>query len=206
MKLKIVCTLLLLLASCQPSTTSKIPYQYLNSRDNSLPPLYRAKVPDHWMAIPVSDNYIDTTKPIAQWEIKENDQTILVTVHNFPGEEQKKVPLLSQVDRWKHQFSSLEEDCVDIQRQAFSGFYGYSICAQGVCKGIDQCTLGWALRLGQNHTHNLLYSVNYPTYLQLTADVTIKAVGPKNLVHNYKSEIEQFAKSFELIDPIQQDL
>lgn len=210
--------LLFLLTSChsqeevKPSTL----YQNINGRDiGKAPyikePLYRVKVPTNWIRKDLTEEFsnLDTTLPNVEFLIQEDEHVIRIVVHNFPRKTENSIPPKDQILRWKNQFSSIEPNQMLVIPQAFSGFSGQYMEATGMMNEKMVTLYGWALELSKIHFSSLMVKNKFKHQemkedhvTQLTADVTIKAVGSPLLMKKYKKEIYDFAHSFELIDEI----
>lgn len=69
--------------------------------------------------------------------------------------------------------------------------------------------LGWAMQLAPQHLQFLQTPRNEAEasrYRQMRASITIKAVGPQDLMDYHRKTIVAFAKSFELIDELPSQL
>lgn len=166
-------------------------------------PIYRIRAPTDWQRSNIKESVADTKKPIAEWVISEDGEIITITIHNFPD----RIPPAWQVNRWKKQFDLLEEEDFHISRVAYGGFSGLALEAVGLQKGKKVSLLGWTMQLAAEHIRNLSYSDIKPSKKkQMLSDYTIKAIGSPLLVEKYKSSLEAFAKSFELIEEVPEAL
>lgn len=172
------------------------------------PIIYRVKVPKNWtQQNPSADvSIVDTTKSITEFYITEEKEKIRIAIHNFPSDSMdQRIPPQAQLSRWKKQFQSLDHTSVSVKPQAFGGYSGLLLEATGHLQGIKTSILGWSLQLAPEHYRALSYAIP-PTlidrYRQMRGDVTIKAVGPQQLMAKYRDEIISFARSFQLIDDI----
>lgn len=183
---------------------SLIYHEILGRKTNQFsekPWLYRIKAPASWThVIPAaSESLIDTTKFLSEFLIHEDESMIRITIHNFPSEKiESRIPPLAQIARWKQQFSSLDPTS-EVSPQSFSGFVGLFFEGTGIINHEPTTMMGWSMQLDPTHYRTLSQPNYHP---QLRADVTIKAVGPKNLMAKHYSAIYAFAKSFELIEEI----
>lgn len=194
-------TLLCLCAGCdsfRESSTVSYQWQTINSRDSGQPlerePLYRVKVPTHWIRHnPASTESItDTTKPLCEFYLEEEEQYFHLTVHNFPNQ---RIPPMAQVSRWRQQFQDLDSTQTFISNVSHSGFVGVLLEAEGILKGKPTQLLAWSMQLAPEYTQKL-------DHTQKKADYTIKVVGAPDLIHQQKEAILLFANSFELIDEL----
>lgn len=129
----------------------------------------------------------------------DNTNTIRLTIHNFPYTSlNQRVPLEAQLNRWKQQFELL--DSASVTQQSFAGFMGFHLYAEGVIKEENTCVSAWTLQLGPEHQKSL--AKNTERNMQIRSDVTIKAIGSKELMERKQSEIYALARSFELLDPL----
>lgn len=172
------------------------------------PLIYRVKVPTLWnVQTPGADvSLFDTTKPISEFYITEGQEKIRITIHNFPADSiEKRIPPMAQINRWKRQFKSIDPNTESIKAQSFGGYYGWLFEATGLLEGSKSTMMGWTLQLASEHFRSLQRSTSRALeerYRQMRGDVTIKAVGPENLIKKHRDDIIQFARSFQLIDDI----
>jgi hypothetical protein len=172
----------------------------------SPPPIYRAKVPKDWISAPQREgSLIDTTLPIAEFYVREGDQQIRLTVHNFPADTlDQRVAPLSQIMRWKRQFDEFDSSSLSICPEAHGGFAGFAFECTGTLKHQPTTILGWSMQLDPEHFQSLKDGSNHQR--QMRADYTIKAVGPPSLITQHRHDLLTFANSFELIQEIPHDL
>lgn len=212
-------TITLLLYSCaDQSPTNLIPMQEIKGRDyhGKRFNVYRARMPLNWIrrdSLP-DESLQDTKKAITEFLIlnyddSENIQHIRITIHNFPSEKiEQRIPPAAQISRWQRQFEFIRPEESAINPQAFSGYSGLKFKAVGKIKEDpteESMMLGWTLQLDKEHYRML----SHPTtpaennlYREMRADVTIKVTGPKELMEAHEEEINDFARSFELIKEI----
>lgn len=151
--------------------------------------LYRIKIPETWTMEEGEIPLTDTRLPICTLS-KDN---IRITIHNFPVENlEERIPPSAQVSRWAKQLGP-EAETATIP-QSFNGYKG--ILFEGKH---ENATLAWSLQLGQEHFQNLFHP-RFPK--QMRADITIKAIGPKEVMEANRKEIVKIARSFELIEEI----
>lgn len=180
------------------------------ARDEGIPDIkpivYRIKVPKIWIQQNPSSNesIADTTKAITEFFIHEGPAKIRIAIHNFPSNKlEQRIPPIAQISRWKKQFQSLNEASISIKPQAFGGYSGLLFEATGQMQGAQTSILGWVLQLTPEHYRNLSLPVHQSIaqrHRQMRGDVTIKAVGPADLMAKYRENIMAFARSFQLID------
>ncbi len=157
-------------------------------------PVYRAKVPCGWKRIETDGSLMDTKIPNIAFEIEEG---LKVTVHTFPSASlETRIPPFAQVERWKRQLSG---DVKTLSKQiAHGGFAGIALEAPTL--------LAWSMQLDTEHYQTLAFLANSDAekehYKQMSADYTIKATGPEELIEKHKEELFLFANSFELIQEI----
>lgn len=181
---------LLLLTACdtpQRSIRSDTKEEKINGRDGIA--TYQVEVPSSWHRMestPLSA-LNDTTKAISEYQIEVKGEIIRITLHNFPDQ---RIPPEAQVARWKSQIEgTFSESAV-----SHDGFIG--ICL--VTTGPSVKMLAWAMQMAPEHYQ----SISSPTFKQMRADYTIKAVGPVGLINRHQEEIRSFANSFRLIREI----
>lgn len=175
---------LIFLASCGKLEEPKQTYELIPGRDQQN--TYRVRVPADWVLKKAEGSLVDTTLPLCEFWAADS---IRITIHNFPG---LKVPPEAQISRWKRQFDQLSD--IQVVSQAFSGFVGLKSEASGTMQGKDVKLLGWSLQIAPEFASSVKG--------QSGADVTIKIVGPSELVDLHYKELERFARSFELIEDL----
>lgn len=162
-----------------------------------LRPVYQAAIPDTWKRVEIEGN-LDTTHPNAAFLIEEE---VRINVHTFPSSNlAARISPEAQLARWKNQFP--EKAKMHWEPISAGGFFGYYFEA----KTEQKATLGWAMQLDLDHYQALSFLASTEEerehYSQISADYTIKATGPANLLEKHKKAILTFAKSFELIQEI----
>ena len=171
--------------------------------------IYRVKIPQAWVVQkpPADQSIADTTLAIVEFFINDDSEKIRIAIHNFPTNHMdQRIPPIVQINRWKQQFQALDQSSTKIEPQAFGGYFGLLFDASGQMKGAKTSILGWSLQLAPEH-YRALSSHRLPAtlekkYKQMRSDVTIKAVGPYELMDKNREEIISFARSFQLIDEI----
>jgi len=171
-------------------------------------PIYRMKMPDGWEHQQPTGSLTDTTKALAEFFLRTPTGTIRLTFHNFPYERpEQDIPPVAQVTRWKRQFEHLDPSSTD--PKSFSGFIGFSFEGSGKLSGENKMMLGWAMQLAPQHVQFLQTPRNHveaSRFRQMRASITIKAVGPQELMAAHRKAIIAFAESFELIDELPSQL
>lgn len=198
-----------LLCSCSDNNQKTlIPMQEIKGRDynGSRFGVYRARVPPAWIrkdSLP-EESLIETTKPIGEFLISNNHEIIRITIHNFQTDNlDQRIPPAAQIARWQRQFEVLIAEESSILPQAFSGYSGLKFKGVGILNKNDSMVLGWSLQLNKEHYRTLSQSSeDKPLFREMRADITIKAVGPKEFMEANEEEIVRFARSFELIQEI----
>ncbi len=192
--------LILVLMGCQ-ATPQADPWQTIDGRDEGNAgivryPVYRARVPQHWQRIdpPVSASNADSTLPICTFELPD----LRIVIHNFPVNSiEQRIPPGAQVARWQQQTG---KPAAVIEPVAHGGFAGFLFEAEG--GGV----VGWAMQLAPEHFHALANLSATPAertfFRQMQADYTIKVTGSPDAIAAARPEIDQFARSFELIQAI----
>lgn len=202
--LLLVALLIALLAGCAEAPNESRPgWQEIAGRDERLA-LYRARVPSGWhRSDPAADDpLLDTTKPLCEFMIKDENEQIIITIHNFPtATMEERVPPTAQAARWKRQFSTLDPLTESLQPQSFGGFAGLVFYGEGTIKGAPQAVLAWAMQMPPEHFLEF-QSNDKRSNRQMRADYTIKAVGDPTLLSFHRDAITAFARSFELIEEI----
>lgn len=193
--------LLITLVSCSTSPKEDIVLHSICGRDAAHTLIYRIKAPAAWEHHPPSsdESLTDTTKALCEFMI---DKQIRITIHNFPSESlEKRIPPEAQISRWRRQFSFLDPNATVISLQAYSGFKGLLFEGSGMLNGSKQTMMGWSMQLAPVH-YRALTHLNLLNLDQLRSDITIKAVGPSEIMEQYRDQIIRFARSFELIEAI----
>lgn len=204
--------LALTFCSCSESGPSKrdLPMQIIKGRDHQGTRLdvYRVRVPASWIrkdTLP-EESLIDTTKSICEFMISKGTSFIRITIHNFPSDTMdQRIPPAAQIARWERQFDLLISSESSTIPQAFNGFVGLKFKGVGTLNQKEVIVLGWSVQLSKEHYRTLTYPktpLESTLFSQMRADVTIKAVGPKELMEDKEIEIHEFARSFELIAEI----
>ena len=197
--------LLLLVTACRKCPDRVPPFtRYpIQGREEVLPsgkvlrrPLYSAKMPASWKALPSARSLKDTTKPNATFEIT---PTLHLTVHSFPTNElAERIPPSFQVERWKNQ-DSQKAYIESVHQGGFTGL-----------KFETPSTLAWSFQLdpelyqtlailGRSHEENAYYK-------QMRSDFTIKVSGDSEELALHREEITFFAQSLELFQAIPANL
>lgn len=167
--------------------------------------IYRAKAPSDWQRHTPSDaeSRIDTTKPIDEFSIDDGKEHIRIVIHNFPTNRiEDRIPPNAQVTRWKRQFDQINPADIVTVLQAHGGFAGLFFYGVGLIKSKPHAVLAWSMQLAPEHYRTLNQQDYEPYYRQRSADFTIKATGSPDAINRHKSEIIDFANSFELIHEI----
>jgi hypothetical protein len=207
--------LLIFLAACSSESPLQSPsffWQEISGRDDAKnparDPIYRAKAHVDWIRrdpLP-KESICDTTKPLCEFLIKEGEEIIRITIHNFPTSRiEERIPPNAQIARWKRQLEQQNPTDADVIPQAYSGYAGLLFIGEGALQGKPVKMLGWSMQLAQEH-YQTLSSSRTPDeerlHRQMRADFTIKALGPKHLMEKHQHDITAFAHSFELIQEI----
>lgn len=178
--------------------------------DTSLdrPIIYQLKLPPHWIYKPIENQSLtDTTLPIAEFYIRENEESIRITLHNFPTDQmEKRIPPVAQLNRWKGQFEKLDQPSLIVKNQSFGGYQGLYFEALGEMKNASTRVIGWSMQLAPEHFRmlsRLTPKIIEKRHHQMRGDITIKAVGPNELMKKNKIALTSFARSFKLIDEIE---
>lgn len=186
-----------MLTSCDsPSAPINSNYAYICGRNPADHPFYRVNVPAEWKQKDLRHlkDKSDTTLPVCEFMI----DTIRITVHTFPSENQNdRIPTFAQIERWKKQFKPL--DSFSTTPQAFSGYSGIFFEGTGLLNNEIRTMMGWSMQLANDH-YRLLSNP------QQKADFTIKAVGAVEDMKSRRKEIIAFARSFELVEEIPEQL
>lgn len=170
-------------------------------------PVYTMQVPTSWKTLESpGDNLTDTKKPLVTFIFTENNQTFTITVHNFPFQDiDDQIPPLAQVERWKKQFENLDTRESELKPVAFGGYSGQFFKGVGIFKGEKMEMLAWSLQLPPEHYRALSHpqtTVDKVVFEQMRADVSIKVIGPVDIVSKHRGDIDQFVNSFHMIQAI----
>jgi hypothetical protein len=200
---------LALLSGCGPADQQEqADWQPLYCRDDGNPamrqPLYRAKVPLAWKRKEQEGSVVDTSVPICQFDIGTQDSQVQLTVHSFlVAQVEQRIPPAVQIARWKRQFDLLDPYFTSVELRSQGGFTGFSLSAQGIIKGEEKGVIAYSMQLAPMYFFALQAMPNATfKQKQMAADYTIKAIGPIAAITRYKSDIELFANSFELIEEL----
>lgn len=207
--LRTICIALFLCTCCckNSSSSSLSNWQIISGRNDSLSlqrnPVYRALVPLNWIRKdpPLNESITDTTKPICEFFIEENNQTIRLTIHSFPITENiSRIPPQAQISRWKKQFTELDPLNYQIQGESHGGFAGLFFEGEGFIKEAKIKMMAWSMCLAECYNRQLSQeiTINNPK----RADYTLKATGPPEIMNKYRSDLIAFSQSFELIDEL----
>lgn len=168
-------------------------------------PVYRAKIPPHWIRSPPlpTDSLIDTTKPIDEFSILGGNDKVRITIHNFPSETiESRTSPNAQVSRWKRQFTQLNPSETFVIPQARGGFVGLFFSGTGTLQEAPYAVLGWSMQMAPEHYRILGQPDATALHRQMRSDYTIKAMGTPSLINTNRGDIESFANSFELIEEV----
>lgn len=187
------------------NNTNNYIWQDVPNRDNGNKirfATYRIKIPSDWkVQLPLDNESIqDTTLPNATFFLSEE---VIMTIHTFPSNSIKeRIPVGSQIARWKKQFTTIEPLSVFSSFETRGGFAGIFFEASGTHSKYDKTmsVLAWSMQLDSRHYHTL-ESLNK----NIQADYTIKTIGPKHIIEQYKEELIMAAKTFELIQAIPEE-
>lgn len=204
---------LFLLSGCDNSSTPPTgEWQVILGRDEGMAdqrrPIYRAKVPSNWQRIDAAatESIFDSTKANCEFLIGPEDDPVHLVVHSFPSLKlEDRVPPQAQVQRWQRQFDELDLQALQITPCAQGGFTGLLLYAEGILKSRQTAVLAWSMQLAPMHFVALQVkegAVDPVKMRQRRSDYTIKALGSKDLLAAYRTEIMAFAASFELIEEI----
>lgn len=182
-------------------------WQTIKSRDDGTPtsrfPLYTAKVPSDWIRKDPSptDSIEDTMKPLTEFLIKENNETVRITIHNFP---EQRIPPTAQIQRWKNQFIDLDPSKTHTTEESHNGFVGLRIETEGMYNQNPTKLIGWAMQLAPEYYDYLSNEDKSFIEKQELADYTIKAIGSPILIDKHRDAILNFGQSFGLIQELPQ--
>jgi hypothetical protein len=194
-----------LFVSCSENSEPPHNWVAISGRDGK--PLYRIKTPHDWNCHHTDSSLLsDSMKALCEFQIEEGDQTIRITIHNFPSSSPEgRIPPMAQIARWKRQFEELSSTDTLIIPQSFSGYIGFYFEGIGKMKEKKMAMMGWALQIAPEHYTTLSYPtahLSLEKQKQMRADVTIKVIGHPDMVQKHKQTIKRYARSFELIEEI----
>jgi hypothetical protein len=201
-----------LFISCDSPQSPKNLTIEIGGRNSEMSPdrpiIYQMKLPVNWIHQTTDNQTLsDTTLPIAEFYIRENDDSIRITLHNFPVDQmENRIPPIAQLNRWKGQFVKLDQSSLIIKPQSFAGYQGLYFEALGELKNQQTRVIGWSMQLAPEHFRvlsRLTPKIIEKRHHQMRGDITIKAVGPDDLMKKNKNELITFARSFKLIDEIE---
>lgn len=199
--MKTVVLILACLYGCRKCPEKVPPYTHypIQGREETLPsgkvlrrPLYKAKMPVSWKALPSQSSLRDTTEPNAVFEIT---PSLHLTFHTFPSDDLKeRIPPAWQVERWQKQDGSPAK----ITPAHHDGFVG--LCFQ------TANTLAWSFQLDPELYQTLAFlgrtHEESAYFRQMGSDFTIKVSGPPEEIEAHRKEIAFFADNIELFQPI----
>ena len=185
----------LIVSGCSSDSSTPDNYVTFTGREPERVPLYRVMIPKTWeVVLPDADTSLtDSRLPLLECRAGE---TLRIVFHNFPASEiAQRIPPQAQIERWKKQLEETNPASVVVTPQAFSGYTGLLLEAEGKRSAV----MGWALQIGADHYRNLSYTL-LPE--QMRADITIKATGSPQEISQYRSQLINLARTFELIEEI----
>lgn len=151
-------------------------------------PIYQVQVPLDWEKNIPEIPSKDTKDPIATFYV---DQ-VTISIHNFPTQKiEDRIYPEAQIERWKDQKKWEVLDTSPYTNGGFGGFFLEAYTKDG------QGCFAYALQL----TPSLFRAIS-ENEIDKKADYTIKVTGPSKTLQDLKTKIEQFADSFEWIEPI----
>ena len=172
--------------------------------------IYEIDVPFNWICIEpsIGNTLLDTKKPIYELVIEneegDDEEDIHITIHNFPNHSiEERIPPNAQINRWKQQFTILEEANTQISKQSFGGFKGLKFQGVGKIKEEDKMMIGWIMQLPHEHYYALGFpEKNRSQLYNLCADYTIKVIGPPEMIMKHQKSIEKAVQTFRLYKEI----
>lgn len=200
----------LLLCSCSsPSEQQSYSWHEILGRDEEAiarEAIYRIRVPAGWQILEQTyPSVIDTTLPLSEYAYQSDNGWLKATVYNFPTDEiEMRIPIENQAIRWRKQLGGSQTE-EKLAPQSFNGFHGVLYANIGILSGEETAMLAWALHIGKDHYYAIMDEASSKSTAkkrQMRADVAIKVIGSPELLQQQYSEIEAFARSFELIDEI----
>lgn len=197
------------LTSCNqnPSPLPPASWQLIAARDEGQPNdrhlIYRALVPANWIRHdpPPTESIADTTRSNCEFYIKDNNQTIRLTIHTFPILQNSRIPPQAQITRWKGQIEELDPLNTHVLAESHGGFSGLYFEGEGKLQGNATKVMGWSMQLAACYERQLEQERHSLDHCK-RADYTIKASGPPDMIDQHRSAILAFARSFELIDEL----
>jgi hypothetical protein len=201
-------------SSGDPPKDSESFWQEISGRDEGegkfyRVPVYRAKVFPGWVfhEPDAKESIFDTMKANSEFLIEYPEGTIRIAVHNFPvTNKNDRIPPMAQIARWKRQISEIDQVSLKEDLFAHGGFAGTLIEATGLIDEKKISVIAVAMQLDSEHYQVLSQKSGTEEeqnlYRQQSADYTIKASGPPDIVSKKRKEILKFARSFELIEEI----
>lgn len=186
----LILQLALLFTGCsQPPSPPSSSWKIIEGRKST--PLYKIKIPNDWVSIASSSPLSDTRTPLASYQIPTQEGALFLTIHNFPD---IHIPSYAQIERWKKQFTDLDETSLVLQPEAFGGFSGFYWEGSGKMDDKETTVLAWSMQLDPKLSQFLTGEGQ--------SDFTIKVKGPKAAIDQVKENIIYTARSFGLIDEI----
>ncbi len=197
--------------SCEKKPSSTL-YEIIWSRvelPNSAFQLYRFMPPENWKRVDSGEPAAaDSREPIAHYQLQLDGEQVDLTIHNFPIDTlDERIPPEAQIARWKQQIDEMNLSTVQVKPQAFGGFVGLLLQAEGIKQRKPLAMMAWTMQLApQFYTAlELLDTPEKHSFTrQLHADFTIKIVGSPSLLAREKEKIERSARTFALLDELPQ--
>ena len=166
--------------------------------------IYRALAPSNWIRQDPqpAESLADTTKSVCEFYIREEGQSLRLTIHTFPFiQPNTRIPPQAQIVRWKRQFEEINPLAATIMPEAHGGFSGLFFEGEGIQQGLPIKVIGWSMQLAPVYERQLSQA-KHPHDSLKRADYTIKASGPPDLMNKHRLDILAFAHSFEMIDEL----
>ncbi len=175
---------LALLFACSSPQTPDNQWQEILGRDEGevRRPVYRVLVPVEWERIETRGSVLDSTLPLVTYFF----DGLTIHIHSFPC---MPIPPEAQVERWARQCKGP----IRVEPVAHGGYYGLYLQ--------NSQMLAFALSLDRRHSLTLS-RFDDPHFEQMGAPATIKVIGPSDRLRLHRTDIEAFARSFELIQEI----
>lgn len=187
---------LFLLVGCSPAADQTTPKKWQKIKNREGIDTYRVNIPLSLIIKDITmDSRHDTTIPIFELYVIEGDDSIRITIHDFPFlEKSDRIPPQAQVARWKKQLQHLDPLTMQIRQYSHGGFIGLIFEGIGTFEEKEVRMLAWTMQLAPEYSRKNLS--------KFQADYTIKMVGSPLIMEKHMNALVAFGNSFELIEEL----
>lgn len=154
--------------------------------------LYQTHINQDFKKIPLKNNITDTKNCIEHFMIG----SISITIHNFLyGLDNQKPRPMDQIERWLNQYPLIKNGYYEISCIKINGFCGYKLEGSSGKESI----IAVALELDKGLITKIINSLQN---IESIADITIKAIGSKEEMNQFRDDIISMIEHFQLIEEI----